>query len=61
LLPHYLAAKDPGLVPIPLDHRPPDRDLWLLIRSDLAKAPRVRAVADYLIDLIRKERPLLEG
>jgi hypothetical protein len=32
-----------------------------LIRRDLTKVPRVRAVADYLIDLFRRERKLLAG
>jgi DNA-binding transcriptional LysR family regulator len=61
LLPLYLAANDPGLVPISMGEPPPARDVWLLIRPDLAKIPRVRAVADYLIELFRRERPLLSG
>jgi DNA-binding transcriptional LysR family regulator len=61
LLPRYLAAKDPGLVPISLGELPPERDVWLLVRPDLAKVPRVRAVADYLINVFQHERPLLAG
>ena len=61
LLPRYVAADDPGLVPVLLRERLPERDVWLLIRRDLTKVPRVRAVADYLIDVFRRERRLLAG
>jgi DNA-binding transcriptional LysR family regulator len=61
LLPRYVAADDQGLVQVLLKERLPERDLWLLIRRDLTKVPRVRAVADYLIDVFRRERRLLAG
>lgn len=61
LLPRYLAANDPGLVQVALGNTPPDRDLWLLIRPDLRKVPRIRAVADYLVDLFRRERLVMSG
>ncbi|MGB8187370.1 MAG: LysR family transcriptional regulator [Pseudolabrys sp.] len=61
LLPHFVAADDRGLVQVSLAERLPERNLWLLIRRDLTKVPRVRAVADYLIDLFRRERQLLAG
>lgn len=59
LLPRYLAANDPGLVPVSIGKRLPERELWLLIRRDLAKVPRVRVVADYLVEVFRRERRLL--
>jgi DNA-binding transcriptional LysR family regulator len=61
LLPRYLAADDPGLVQVSLGERLPERDVWLLIRRDLTKVPRVRAVADYLIAMFRREQRLLAG
>ncbi|MGZ5703252.1 MAG: LysR family transcriptional regulator [Burkholderiales bacterium] len=61
LLPQYVAAGDKGLVPISLGERLPESDVWLLIRRNLTKVPRVRAVADYLIDVFRKERRLFAG
>lgn len=61
LLPHYLAAADRSLVPVDLGERPPERDLWLLMRPDLRRTPRVRAVADFLNELFRRERALLAG
>lgn len=59
LLPTYLAAADPRLVRIPFGELPPERELWLLMRRDLARLPRVRAVADFLVELFGRERRLL--
>src|SRR5262245_13289680 len=61
LLPRYLAAADPGLVPIPRAECLPGRDVWLLVRRELKQVPRVRALADYLAELFRRERRLLAG
>jgi DNA-binding transcriptional LysR family regulator len=62
LLPRYLAADDPGLVEVSLGERLPERDVWLLIRRDLTKVPRVRAVSDYLFEVFRQgRRRLLAG
>jgi DNA-binding transcriptional LysR family regulator len=62
LLPRYIVAThEPDLVEVSLGKRLPERDVWLLIRRDLAKIPRVRAVADYLVDVFRRERRLLAG
>ena len=61
LLPRYLAAQDAGLVSVGLGPLPPARELWLLVRPDLTRVPRVRTVADHLAELFRRERPLLEG
>jgi hypothetical protein len=48
-------------VQVSLGERLPERDVWLLIRRDLTKVPRVRAVVDYLIDVFRRERRVLAG
>ena len=62
LLPKYVVeTHEPGLVPVTMGARPPEREVWLLVRRDLAKVPRVRAVADYLVELFRRERRLLSG
>lgn len=61
VLPHFLAAGDPALVKVRLSEMPPARELWLLTRHDAAKTPRIRVVTDFLLDLIRRERPLFEG
>jgi DNA-binding transcriptional LysR family regulator len=59
LLPRYVAADDQGLVQVLPGERLPERDVWLLIRRDLTKVPRVRAVTDHLFDMFRRERRLL--
>ena len=61
LLPRYLAVSDPGLVTVSLGRRVPERDVWLLVRRDLAKVPRIRAVADYLAEMFQRERRLLQS
>lgn len=59
LLPQFLAANDPGLVPVQVAEPLPNREVWLLFHRDLGKAPLIRAVADYLIEMFRHERHLL--
>jgi DNA-binding transcriptional LysR family regulator len=61
LLPRFLAARDPDLAEIAFGELPPPRDIWLLARPNLAKVPRVRVVADYLVELFRREHKLLAG
>src|SRR5262249_11950873 len=62
LLPRYVVTThEPDLVEVSLGGRLPERDVWLLIRRDLAKVPRVRAVADYLVEVFQRDRRLLAG
>jgi DNA-binding transcriptional LysR family regulator len=62
LLPRYIVtAHEPDLVQVSLGGRLPKREVWLLIRRDLTKVPRVRAVADYLVEVFRREQRLLAG
>src|SRR5574342_900350 len=51
LLPCYMADADPALRR--LDGPEPDRqEIWLLVHGDLRRTPRIRAVIDWLGDLI---------
>src|SRR5262249_35672168 len=61
ILPRYLAANDPGLVQVSRRGRLPTRDVWLLLRRDLTRVPRIRVMVDYLAELFRRERRLLSG
>jgi DNA-binding transcriptional LysR family regulator len=61
LLPHYLAADDPGLAEIAFDAPLLERELWLLVRPDLTRVPRIRATADYLVEVFRRERHRFAG
>jgi DNA-binding transcriptional LysR family regulator len=61
LLPRFLADGDPALVEVSLPQTPPRRELWLLTRRDVRTTQRIRVVVDFLLDLIRREKPLFEG
>ncbi|NTX58141.1 hypothetical protein HR086_43275, partial [Myxococcus sp. CA039A] len=37
------------------------RDIWLVVHADLQQNARVRAVMDFLAELIQRERALLSG
>jgi DNA-binding transcriptional LysR family regulator len=36
-------------------------ELWLLVHGDLRRTPRVRAVIDWLDELVARARPALLG
>lgn len=61
LLPHYLGGCDPLLRRVPTETQSPDRDIWLVVHPDLRRAPRIRAVMDYLIELFARDGRLLQG
>jgi DNA-binding transcriptional LysR family regulator len=60
LLPCFVAERDPALVrlggPEPVEH-----ELWLLVHGDLRRAPRVRAVLEWVDALVRRARAELCG
>lgn len=60
LLPCLLADLDPRLVRVPSE-TPPAQDLWLVTHRDLARVPRVRAVADFLAETARRSAFRLAG
>jgi DNA-binding transcriptional LysR family regulator len=62
LLPKYVVeTHEPGLMEVTARENLPERDVWLIIRRDLTKVPRVRVVADYLVKLFQRERRLLSS
>jgi DNA-binding transcriptional LysR family regulator len=62
LLPKYVVeTNEPGLMEVTARENLPERDVWLIIRRDLTKVPRVRVVADYLVKLFQRERRLLSS
>jgi len=61
LLPHYLALDDPELEIAPIEAEPPVREVWMLMRADLAGKPRIHAVAEEISDLFFREKDLLAG
>ena len=49
LLPYFL-GEDPALQPMPVACPLPVRDIWMVVHSDLRRAPRIRAVMDFLVE-----------
>jgi DNA-binding transcriptional LysR family regulator len=60
VLPRFLAGRDAGLVrlegPEPVRH-----ELWLLVHGDLRRAPRVKAVIDWIDEVVEREGAALAG
>lgn len=50
LLPHFLGDPDLALTRLPSPEPPPQRDIWLAVHDDLRRAPRIRAVMDFLAE-----------
>jgi DNA-binding transcriptional LysR family regulator len=61
LLPHYLAIEDAELQPAPIDAETPQREVWMLMRKELADKPRIRAVAEEIAELFFRESDMLLG
>lgn len=60
MLPCFAADGDPALVRLD-GPEPPAHELWLLVHGDLRRAPRVRAVMDWVDGLVDAARPVLAG
>lgn len=60
MLPCYLGDADPALRrldgPEPVPH-----EIWLLVHGDLRRAPRVRAVIEWVDEVVERARPALLG
>lgn len=59
VLPHFL-AQTAGLVCVDSDIGV-DQSIYLVIHSDLTQSRRTRAVADFLVDLVDRNRARLSG
>ncbi|TWA83139.1 molybdate transport repressor ModE-like protein [Azospirillum brasilense] len=55
LLPFWLAAGEPDLMPVPGEAPPLEREVWLVLHPDLRDVPRVRAVIEHLVVLFTAE------
>jgi DNA-binding transcriptional LysR family regulator len=60
LLPCYIGDADPALrrldAPEPVPY-----EIWLLVHGDLRRTPRIRAVIDWLDEVVARARPALLG
>ena len=59
-LPRFIGDADPGLERLAADASAASRDLWLAVHPDLRRSPRIRLVLDYLAEVIRTSRAILE-
>lgn len=57
----YFETIYPELVRVPNTAVNLDRNLWILLHSDLRRTVRVRRFVDFLADHLMKMRPLLQG
>jgi DNA-binding transcriptional LysR family regulator len=60
LLPCYIGDADPALRRLDGPEPPPD-EIWLLVHGDLRRTPRIRAVIEWLDELVARARPALLG
>jgi DNA-binding transcriptional LysR family regulator len=59
VLPAHFVAAETTLVPIGPSFA--HGDITLVVHPDLARAARVRAVMDFIIEIVKRERRLLRG
>ena len=52
VLPHFMAAGDALLERLPYDAGPPPREIWLVVHPDVRRSPRVRLIADLLVEVV---------
>lgn len=60
VLPFFITGGDASFVCVERESVP-SRDIWLVVHEDIRHSPRVRAVMDVLIEILGRERALLEG
>ncbi len=58
LLPRIFADAEPTLRRIPMPNEP-TRPVWLTVHKDLRRAPRIRALLDFLTEMFRVDAALL--
>ena len=61
ILPCFMVAQQPRLVPVCQDEVEVQRSFWLYCREDLRKLRRITMVWDYLRAVAQRNRPLLLG
>ncbi|QDF99731.1 LysR family transcriptional regulator [Azoarcus sp. DD4] len=61
VLPHFLAANDDAVSLVSDPVCPTLRQIWLVMHPDVKRSPRVRLLADLLIDLVSEAQALLSG
>lgn len=60
-LPCFLGDADDGLQRLAFDGEGFSREIWLVVHRDLKRSPPIRAVMDFLIEVIGSTRALQQG
>ena len=61
VLPSFTAARDTRLKPLLVDQLSIKRDLWLSVHEDLRYMARVKALTNFITDLIERDQDFLDG
>jgi DNA-binding transcriptional LysR family regulator len=61
VLPHFMASDYPQLRPILSEEISITRTFWMLMHADSKDLARIRAVADYIGEIVERERALFAG
>jgi len=61
LLSCFIADRDPELIRLLPAVETPSHELWLVTHADLRRSARIRAVYDYLAELITRQKAALAG
>jgi DNA-binding transcriptional LysR family regulator len=56
VIPHFIAAQEPGLVRLLAEKVELTRSFWLLTHADLKSIARVRTTADFIVDEVKRAR-----
>jgi DNA-binding transcriptional LysR family regulator len=51
ILPEFVGEGYPGLELLSATAIPPPREIWMLVHDDLRRAPRIRAVMDFMVEI----------
>ncbi|PIT05479.1 LysR family transcriptional regulator [Bradyrhizobium nitroreducens] len=61
VLPHFMASDYPQLVAVLPEEISITRTFWMLMHADSKDLARIRAVADYIGEIVERERALFNG
>ena len=61
LLPCYLGDTDPALVRVPPGLPMGSHEFWMLTHKDLLATARIRTFWDYMLEVMKRRKPLIEG
>lgn len=61
VLPSFTAARDGRLMPLLGDQLSIKRDLWLSVHEDLRYVARVKALTNFIVQLIDRDKDFLDG